>query len=222
MNNDITYYSQKRKTVKAYDASKKISAEDIDKVKALLRFSPSSVNLQPWHFVMASTEEGKSRVAKSTDELYPFNSPSIHNASHVIVFASRLEADEEHLKALLAQEEADGRFAGDPETFRAGMDAGRKMFIDLHKGQLNDVKHWMDKQVYLNLGQFLLGVSALGIDATPMEGIDTSVLDKEFGLTEKGFSSLFIVTLGYSDAKNDFNAALPKSRLPYETILAEV
>mgnify|MGYP006000422395 FL=1 len=80
MNNDITYYSQKRKTVKAYDASKKISAEDIDKVKALLRFSPSSVNLQPWHFVMASTEEGKNRVAKSTDELYPFNSPSIHNA----------------------------------------------------------------------------------------------------------------------------------------------
>ena len=222
MNNDITYYSKKRKTVKAYDASKKISADNIEKIKALLKYSPSSVNLQPWHFVLASTAEGKSRVAKSTDELYPFNSHSITSASHVVVIGSRLEATEAHLQELLAQEEADGRFAGDPETFKAGMDGGRRMFINLHKDKLNDEKHWMDKQVYLNVGQFLLGVAALGIDATPMEGVDTTVLDKEFGLTEKGFSSLMIVTLGYSDAKNDFNALLPKSRLPYSHILTEV
>ena len=55
-----------------------------------------------------------------------------------------------------------------------------------------------------------------------MEGVDRNALDKEFGLREKGFSSLFVVTLGYSDAENDFNALLPKSRLPYSDILTEV
>lgn len=222
MNNDITYFSKKRKSVKAYDASKIISAENIEKIKTLLQYSPSSVNIQPWHFVIAATDEGKNRVAKSTDDLYPFNSNSIRNASHVVVFSTCLEASDAHLKQLLVQEEKDGRFDGDPETFRSGMDAGRKMFVNLHKDQFNDVKHWMDKQVYLNLGQFLLGVAALGIDATPMEGVDTTVLDKEFGLTEKGFSSLLVVALGYSDAKNDFNAQLPKSRLSYAEILTEV
>ena len=48
-----------------------------------------------------------------------------------------------------------------------------------------------------------------------MEGIYTIELDKEFGLTEKGFKSFAIVVLGYSDSVNDFNARLPKSRLPY-------
>jgi nitroreductase/dihydropteridine reductase len=222
MKNDITYYAKKRQSAKAYDANKKISAENVEKLKELLRYSPSSVNAQPWHFVIASTEAGKNQVAKATDELYPFNSNSIRNASHVIVFASRLEPTEEHLQQLLSQEEKDGRFDGDPETFKAGMDAGRKMFINLHKEEFKDVQHWMDKQVYLNLGQFLLGASTLGIDATPMEGVDRNTLDKEFGLREKGFSSLFVVTLGYSDADNDFNAVLPKSRLPYENILTEV
>ncbi|WP_077285090.1 oxygen-insensitive NAD(P)H nitroreductase [Cognaticolwellia aestuarii] len=222
MNNDITYYSTRRKTVKAYDESKKISPENIAKLKALLRYSPSSVNVQPWHFVLAATPEGKNKIAKSTDDLYPFNSGSIRNASHVIVFASRLETPEGYLEQLLVQEEKDGRFDGDLETFRAGMDAGRKMFINLHKDKFNDLNHWLDKQVYLNLGQLLLGAATLGIDATPMEGVDTSVLDEEFGLTEKGFTSLFVVTLGYSDAKNDFNATLPKSRLPYSDILTEV
>lgn len=222
MNNDITYYAKKRQSAKAYDTDKKISPENIEKIKELLRYSPSSVNAQPWHFVIASTDAGKNKIAKSTDDLYPFNSNSIRNASHVVVFASRLEPTEEHLQRLLAQEEKDGRFDGDPETFKAGMDGGRKMFINLHKEDFKDVQHWMDKQVYLNLGQFLLGVSTLGIDATPMEGVDTKVLDKEFGLREKGFTSLFVVALGYSDSKNDFNAVLPKSRLPYSDILTEV
>ena len=222
MNSDITYYAKKRQSAKAYDPSKKISAENIEKIKELLRYSPSSVNAQPWHFVIACTEEGKNRVTKGTDNFYPFNSKSILDASHVVVFASRLEATENHLQNVLTQEERDGRFDADPEGFKEGMDSGRKMFINLHKEDFKDVQHWMDKQVYLNLGQFLLGVSTLGIDATPMEGVDRNALDKEFGLREKGFSSLFVVTLGYSDAENDFNALLPKSRLPYSDILTEV
>ena len=222
MNNNITYYAKKRQSVKAYDSSKKISAENLEKIKELLRYSPSSVNAQPWHFVIASTEEGKNRIAKATDVLYPFNSNSIREASHVVVFASRLDTPEEYLQRLLAQEKKDGRFDADPEVFKAKMDGGRKMFINVHKEKFNDVPHWLSKQVYLNLGHFLLGVSALGIDSTPMEGVDLDTLDKEFGLREKGFSSICVVPLGYSDAENDFNALLPKSRLPYSDILTEV
>ena len=221
MEHDITCYAKKRHTTKAYDPNRRIPDETVEKLKELLRFSPSSTNIQPWHFVIASTQEGKERVAKATEK-YPFNRPSILNASHVVVFASRLAVDEDYLQHVLEQEDKDGRFDADKETHKPAMHGGRSLFVNLHKQDFKDVQHWMDKQVYLNLGQFLLGAAALGVDATPMEGIEIPVLDAEFGLREKGYSAVFVVPLGYHDPEQDYNASLPKSRLPYSDILTEV
>ncbi|WP_273240723.1 oxygen-insensitive NAD(P)H nitroreductase [Hyphomonas atlantica corrig.] len=221
MEHDITCYAKKRHTTKAYDPNRRIPDETVEKLKELLRFSPSSTNIQPWHFVIASTQEGKARVAKATEK-YPFNRPSILDASHVVVFASRLAVDEDYLQHVLEQEDKDGRFDADKETHKPAMHGGRSLFVNLHKQDFKDVQHWMDKQVYLNLGQFLLGAAALGMDATPMEGIEIPVLDAEFGLREKGYSALFVVPLGYHDPEQDYNASLPKSRLPYSDILTEV
>ena len=221
MEHDITCYAKKRHTTKAYDPNRRIPDETVEKLKELLRFSPSSTNIQPWHFVIASTQEGKERVAKATEK-DPFNRPSILNASHVVVFASRLAVDEDYLQHVLEQEDKDGRFDTDKETHKPAMHGGRSLFVNLHKQDFKDVQHWMDKQVYLNLGQFLLGAAALGVDATPMEGIEIPVLDAEFGLREKGYSAVFVVPLGYHDPEQDYNASLPKSRLPYSDILTEV
>jgi nitroreductase/dihydropteridine reductase len=220
MNKDITHYAKTRHSAKAYDSSKKISDENIEKIKELLRYSPSSTNAQPWHFIIASTEEGKARITKGTERLYPFNTRAILDASHVIVVCSKLDIEEDYLLKVLEQEDKDGRFDGDPDTFKPQMHGGRSMFVNLHKQDYKDVQHWMDKQVYLNLGAFLLGVATLGIDATPMEGIEAKAL--EFGLREKGLSSLVVVPLGYHNDELDFNAKLPKSRLPYSEILTEV
>ncbi len=63
-------------------------------------------NIQPWHFTLASTEEGKEKVAKSTDRLYPFNRNSMVNAFHVVVFASRLAVEEDYLLQVLEQNES--------------------------------------------------------------------------------------------------------------------
>lgn len=226
MEHDILHYARKRHTTKAYDASKSIADDTAEKLKELLRWSPSSTNIQPWHFIVASTPEGKARVAKSTEEKYPFNSPSIHNASHVVVFASKLAVDDNYFETVLSQEEKDGRFDAETEELSAErkgqMDGARKMFFNIHQQGMKDAQHWMDKQVYLNIGQFMLGAAALGLDTTPMEGIDTAALDEEFGLREKGFNSLVVVCVGYHHPEEDYNAHLPKSRLPLQDIMTEV
>lgn len=218
---DITYIVKHRHTAKAYDASRKIPASEMEKIKQLLRYSPSSTNAQPWHFVILSDEAAKNRVARANEAMFAFNNPSIRAASHVVVFCSKLNIEDDHLARILAQEEADGRFATDP-SLKAKMDDGRKFFVNLHKNEFKDVQHWIDKQVYLNAGQFLLGVAALGIDATPMEGIDRKSIDAELGLNERGYTSLLIITLGYHDRLRDYNAKTPKSRLPYREILTEL
>ncbi len=221
MDKDIVEYAKTRHSTKAFDPRKKISNENIEKVKELLRYSASSTNAQPWHFILASSDAAKARIVKSTQEAYAFNSKAILDASHVVVFCCKTDIEESYLLNVLGQEEKDGRFAANPE-FKDQMHSGRSFFVGLHKNEFNDVQHWMGKQTYLNLGAFLLGISTLGIDTLPMEGIETSVLDKEFGLTSKGYTSLVVVPIGYSDPKNDFNASLPKSRLEYSEILTEV
>ncbi len=209
-----------RYTTKEYDASRPISSEDLAKVRELLQFSPSSTNAQPWHFILATTPEGKKRVAKGTEGPYDFNTPKIMDAGAAVVFASRTELSDEFLARVLEVEGEDGRFASDPEALAKQTDDVRKMFINMNR-DAGKLAEWNARQTYLNIGQFMLGAAAMGLDTTPMEGIDCDALDKEFGFAEKGLRSLCIVSLGYR-AESDFNAALPKSRLPFGEIITEI
>ncbi|EDJ3757270.1 NAD(P)H nitroreductase [Salmonella enterica subsp. enterica serovar Typhimurium] len=216
---DIVSVALQRYSTKAFDPSKKLTAEEADKIKTLLQYSPSSTNSQPWHFIVASTEEGKARVAKSAAGNYTFNERKMLDTSHVVVFCAKTAMDDAWLERVVDQEDADGRFAT-PEA-KAANDKGRRFFADMHRVSLKDDHQWMAKQVYLNVGNFLLGVAAMGLDAVPIEGFDAEVLDAEFGLKEKGYTSLVVVPVGHHSVE-DFNAGLPKSRLPLETTLTEV
>ena len=216
---DIVSIALQRYSTKAFDASKKLTADEAEKIKTLLRYSPSSTNSQPWHFIVASTEEGKARVAKSAAGTYVFNERKMLDASHGVVFCAKTAMDDAWLEKVVDQEDADGRFAT-PEA-KAANHKGRTFFADLHRKDRQDDHEWMARQVYLNVGNFLLGVGAMGLDAVPIEGFDADVLDAEFGLKEKGFTSLVVVPVGHHSVE-DFNKALPKSRLPEETVVTEI
>lgn len=205
-----------RYSTKDFDPTKKISESDFEQVRALLRMSASSTNIQPWHFVIAHTDEGKKRMTAGTQGAFEFNAPKILNASHVVLFCARTSADDDYMAKVLEQEDKDGRYPN--EEIKAQMDGGRKYFADIHRYDLKDFQHWMEKQVYLNIGNLLLGVALLGIDALPMEGVDVQVLDQEFGLREKGYTAVAAVALGYRTS-SDFNASTPKSRLPEEEVM---
>ena len=128
---NITQYAKTRYTTKAFDGSKKIPAETLEEIRNLLRHAPSSVNSQPWHFVIAGTDLGKARVAKATQPGYAYNEGKILNASHVVVLCARTDFDEAHLSALLEQEDKDGRFAT-PEA-KAGQHTARSFYVNLHR-----------------------------------------------------------------------------------------
>lgn len=216
---ELASLAKRRYTTKAFDASRKIPQASIDALLEQLRHSPSSVNSQPWHFVIASTDEGKARIAKGTEGSFAYNAPKVLKASHVIVLCSRNDMTEEHLQALLDQEARDGRFHS--EDARGGQDNARRGYVALHRYDQKDLQHWMEKQTYLALGTLLLGAAALGLDATPMEGFDFKKLDEELGLRAQGLTSLVLVALGYRD-ETDFNAGLPKSRLPAEQVFTHI
>ncbi|MGN9163107.1 oxygen-insensitive NAD(P)H nitroreductase [Clostridium sulfidigenes] len=210
---------ERRYSTKKFDNTRKISAEDMKQIKELLRLSASSVNTQPWHFIIASSEEGKKQISKSTQGFYAFNDEKVLTASDIVVLCARTSMDEDYLQHILEKEDQDGRFAN--EEIKNGMHGGRSTFVNFHKNDYNDLQYWMDKQVYLNMGSLLLGSAALGIDAVPMEGFDVKVLNEELGLTEKGLTAVALVPLGYK-ANDDFNAQLPKSRLSEEEVFTTI
>jgi nitroreductase / dihydropteridine reductase len=216
---NISHWAATRRAVKAFDPGKKIPEAVIEELRVLLRHNPSSVNSQPWHFILAATDGGKARIAKAAQGPYAYNGPKILNASHVVVLCARTDMDDAHMAALLAQEDKDGRYPA-PEAKEAYRKS-RAAYVDLHRFDKKDLPHWMEKQVYLALGALLLGAAALGLDACPMEGFDARALDEELGLRAQGRTSVAIVALGAAGA-GDWNAKLPKSRLPAESVFTNL
>ncbi len=210
---DIARIATTRHTCKAFDPTRKIAPADLAALRTVLRYAPSSVNSQPWHFVIAESEAGKARIAESTQGAYAYNAPKINNASQVIVLCTRTDLDAAHVAAILAQEEKDGRFPT-PEA-KATQSNSRNFYVGMHRDELKDTSAWMQRQLYLALGMLLQGAAALGIDACPIEGFDPPQLDALLGLPAQGYTAVVLVALGYR-SEGDFNAALPKSRLAEE------
>ncbi|QLE79252.1 oxygen-insensitive NAD(P)H nitroreductase [Francisella sp. Scap27] len=208
-----------RYTTKAYNSSKKLTAEQIQQIKDILRFTPSSVNSQPWHFILATSEEAKAKIAKSAENIHPKNVTNIKDCALAIVLCYKTDIDNNYLEELIAQEKKDGRFpTAEFENMQRGV---REKFALAYSDRPQELQNWAEKQVYISLGNLLLGLAGLELNATPMEGIEPQIIDKEFNLEEKGLKTSVIVTVGYS-SEEDFNAKLPKSRLPEEKVFTEV
>lgn len=209
---------QQRKTTKAFEPGRGLTPEQSAAVRALLRMSPSSTNAQPWHFFIASSDAGKRRVAAGAGGNFAYNEPKIMNAAEVVVLCARTALDEPYLRQVLDQETQDGRLAN--EEARTNQHNVRKGYVQKHAAA-DGVLSWSARQVYIALGFLLLGAAEMGVDACPIEGFDDAAVDAELGLAAKGLKSVVLVALGHSSAA-DFNAALPKSRLPENVLITEL
>lgn len=205
-----------RYATKKYNPNKKIPADQIDQLIDVLQYTPTSINSQPYHFIMTGTPAGKQRVASSMEsDFFIFNHDKVINSSHSVVICSKTSIDREYLTKTIKKAYHDGRI---DSLEKVEQQVNQYMsFVDLHNKVAHNAKAWMGKQCYIALGNLLLAAAALGIDATPIEGFDSAALDKEFKLSEQGYTSLVVVTLGYR-ADDDTFANLPKSRLDKEDL----
>lgn len=196
---DFLQLAQNRYTTKLY-SSKRVSDEDIAKLKEILRLTPSSINSQPWQFVFISDEPTKEAFAKVSF----INEERIRQASHLVVFMAN--------SALPSFEE---------KLAKASTEAcvGFYHKVQKPKGDVS-LYAWMNNQVYISLGFFLSACASMGIDSTPMEGIINTEYDKL--LNEPQYTTLFAVAIGYRDPEDSNQLHLhPKSRLPLEDVVKD-
>lgn len=216
---DLLNVSKTRYTTKAYDPIRKIPKEQVARLLEILRLTPSSINIQPWHFFIADNQAAKERIAKALVGKYAYNAPKVLDSSHTILFCTKADISEQHLDNLLTQDDISGRFKD--EQAKQGQKDSRSGYVNYYRNEKGDIQRWAENQTFIALGQILLAAGIEGIDATPIGGFDEQIINDELQLTEKGLIPSVLLTLGYR-SENDFNAKLPKSRLDKEQIFTQL
>jgi len=203
-----------RHTAKKYDATKRISNEDLAVILESLRLSPSSINSQPWKFIVLNSDEAKQRMYNTFINKYQFNQPHIFDSSQIILFAYNPFYTKDNYAEVIDKKILDGRIKPDKKESTMG----KFVFVDLNTDKTGYNGHWTKAQLYIALGNLLHTLSRLKIDATPMEGIDTDLVNKEFAPELDGYRCDVALAIGYSH-DDDYNAKLPKSRLSKDKVI---
>jgi len=192
---------QNRYTTKKYDPSKKIEESKIEELKQIVQLSPSSINSQPWKFSFVSNSEVKERLS----EVSWLNTSKVIDSQYVVVF-SRIN------DIALFEKQIE-------EELPAGAVNYYKEFIKPMREE--QIKSWFEKQVYLALGVFLSACAEMGIDSTPMEGIEPDNYDKILNQTD--YATIVAVAIGYRNPDDTNQPSIkPKSRRNIREVIASI
>ncbi len=200
-----------RHAVKAYDATKKVSKEDIDKIVEAARLAPSSSGLQPFNVLVIENQSLKEKLVKGA-----LNPECMRDCSHVIIFAGWDRYTEERIDKVYNY-----------TTDERGLERGRfgsytDMLKKIYLAQPAEENFaHIARQTYIALGLALGQAAELKVDSTPVEGFDNSVVDKILELDKLGLKGVSLMYVGYADTPNDWIAPMKKVRTPKEEFVIE-
>ena len=217
MDNPILSDLNWRYTTKKYDPSKRVSQKDLDVLLEALRLSASSINSQPWKFIVIESDAAKERMHRTFKDKYQFNQNHVYDASHIILFAHNPRYQRKNYAEVVDKGIEDKRTL--PENREAAF-AGF-IFAELNTDEHGNTDAWTKAQLYIALGNALHTLARLKIDSTPMEGIDTQLVSEEFKSELDGYNCNLALAIGYRH-EDDRNASLPKSRLALDKLFVRL
>lgn len=215
MSHQIIKDLHSRYTAKKYDSEKKISAQDMEVILEALRLSASSINSQPWKFVIIESDEAKQRLHDSFANKHQFNQPHAKEASHTILFAYDPNFTKEKFARRVDAEVSSGHLPA--EMYDQFM--GAYAFAEMNTDESGYNGTWTKAQVYLALGNIMHVLARLGIASTPMEGVDGELIGELFKDELDGHVCELALSMGYHKEGEDYNFGLPKARLAREQII---
>jgi len=191
-----------RYTVKKYNPQGTISEEKIQQLKDILQLSPSSINSQPWNFVFVNNS---SDLKQPLAEASYWNKEKVLDSNYLIVFQVMKNPDdfENKIEGYLPE--------GNVNYY--------KNFVK-PKGHAA-IKSWLGHQVYLSLGVLLSACAEMGIDSTPMEGIEPEKYDAI--LNNGKYETLFAVAIGIrAEEDSNHSTITSKTRHDKKEVILEV
>ncbi len=178
-----------RYATKKYDASKKVSKEDLETLKEAVRLSVSSVGLQPYKVFIVETEEMRNKLKAAAKGN---NQNIIADASQLFIFANEIKPGDKEVSDYLNNI---SRTRGvEVDNLKGFGD-----YINGFLGTLTDEEknNWTAKQSYIALSTLVNTAAQLKIDTTAMEGYDATEFNTILGFDKLGLNTAVIAAIGY-------------------------
>jgi len=201
-----------RYAVKAMDASKPVSEDDVTAILDAVQAAPTSSGTQPFKVFVVTNDALREKLrAVSWDQ------QQVTGCSHLLVFAAWDNYNDERIDAVVDQH-ADERpgtrqMLEDYYTNLKGMYLPRDPQVNFEHAARN---------AYIAIGFAMLAAAQIKVDSTPMEGFDPEAVDEIMGLKEQGLKSICFLALGTRDAANDWLLPMAKVRKPKETLFERI
>lgn len=198
---------QWRYATKKFDTSKKVSSNDLQKLKEAVQLSVSSYGLQLYKVLIIENSEIREQLKPVS-----WNQSQITDASHLFVFCNYTEATPKAIDDFI-KHTAETR---DLDLERLN---GYGDFIKtkLAEKTPEEKTSWLKSQTYLALGNLLNACAELKIDACPMEGFEPEAYNTILGLDKLGLNAAVIAPIGYRH-HDDHTIGQQKVRKPMELL----
>ncbi|MBB6019090.1 nitroreductase [Paenibacillus sp. JGP012] len=198
--NEITYG---RRSVKLYDPEVKISREEMTEILAEASRAPSSVNMQPWRFLVVDTPEGKEKLAP----LARFNQNQVLTSAAVIgVFIDMNNG--EYLEEIFGKAVEHGFMP--KEVAEQQVKVVKPYYDNMPASDLRDVNLIDAGLVSM---QLMLAARAHGYDTNPIGGYEKAQIAETFGMDKDRYQPVMLISIGKSAKEGH-----PSYRLPVDTI----
>lgn len=199
-----------RYAVKKFD-TKIIPQEKVNTILESLILTPSSLGLQAWKFILVKNPETRLKLLAPS-----MNQRQVIDASHLLVLARKTSLTHEDIEKwtdYLAQKRKM------TEERKIGFTNMIKSYVDTLSEEKMGI--WLDKQLYIALGNLMTVCALEEIDACPMEGFNPKQYDEVLQLESKGLKSVIVCPIGYR-AHDDIYQELPKVRFPKSEMILEI
>ena len=201
--NDFTEIITGRRSIKNYDTSVKISREEMTEILTEATLAPSSINLQPWRFVVIESAEAKATLAP----LARFNQNQVETSAAVIAVFGDLN-----------------NFDKAEEIYGKAVELGympletKEMQLPRLSAHFATLDPQVNKETVLIDGglvsmQLMLVARAHGYDTNPIGGFEKDQIAEAFGLDKERYVPVMLISIGKA-ADQGYKSV----RLPVDTI----
>ncbi|WP_409290805.1 nitroreductase family protein [Peribacillus sp. SCS-37] len=201
--NDFNEIVKNRRSIKNYDPAVKISKEEMEEILALATTAPSSVNMQPWRFLVIESPEGKATLAP----LARFNQNQVETSAAVIAVFGDLNNFEKF-------EEIYGRAVEEGHMPLEVKEGIHKSFT----GYFETISRTDMEDVVLVDGglvsmQLMLAARAYGYDTNPIGGFEKDQIAEAFGMDKERYIPVMLISIGKAADTGHKSVRLPIDRV---------
>lgn len=201
--NDFTKIITERRSIRSYDPTVTISREELSDILTIATTAPSSINMQPWRFVVVDTPAGKDKLAP----LMSFNAKQ-HNTSSAMILVFGDRENFSYAEKILSQSVDAGIMP--LEVKEKQLQTYTPFYANMSEDQLL-------RTIFVDAGlvsmQLMLAARAYGYDTNAIGGFDRDNLAATFDLDPKRYLPVMVISIGKA-AEEGF----PSTRLPLPDI----